>query len=125
MEHKSNSFRLRWLDLRKKWQSRRMEAIRANSKLDNQINILSMSGRVLPVFAIIGASILYLVDINTYLEIFFMCIALMFLAISITWWWWVMYTIRDIHKNINTSVEQFENIRTEIIKLREDIKKVK
>jgi hypothetical protein len=49
----------------------------------------------------------------------------MFLAISITWWWWVMYTIRDIHKNINTSVEQFENIRTEIIKLREDIKKVK
>ena len=84
-----------------------------------------MSGRVLPVFAIIGASILYLVDINTYLELFFMCIALMFLAISITWWWWVMYTIRDIHKNINTSVEQFENIRTEIIKLREDIKKVK
>jgi hypothetical protein len=102
-----------------------MEAFRTNSKLENQVNIWSMSARVLPVLSILMAAILYLVDVNTYTKMFFMGVAGMFLAVSITWWWWVMYAIRDIHKNINISIQEFTNIREDIKNLREDIKKVK
>jgi ABC-type bacteriocin/lantibiotic exporter with double-glycine peptidase domain len=84
-----------------------------------------MSARVLPVLSILVAAILYLVDINTYTQMFFMSVVIMFLAVSITWWWWVMYAIRDIHKNINISIQEFTNIREDIKNLREDIKKVK
>ena len=102
-----------------------METFRTNSKLENQVNIWSMSARVLPVLTILVAAILYLVDVNTYTQMFFMCVAIMFLAVSITWWWWVMYAIKDIHKNINISISQFDNIRKDINQLRKDIKKVK
>jgi hypothetical protein len=125
MEHKPNTYWLRWMDLREKWQSWRMETFRTNSKLDNQINIWSMSARVLPVLAILMAAILYLVDVNTYTQMFFIGVAIMFLAVSITWWWWVMYAIKDIHKNINISISQFDNIRKDINQLRKDIKKAK
>ena len=54
-----------------------------------------------------------------------MGVAFMFLAVSITWWWWVMYAIKDIHKNINISISQFDNIRKDINQLHKDIKKVK
>ena len=125
MEHKPNTYWLRWMDLREKWQSWRMETFRTNSKLDNQINIWSMSARVLPVLAILMAAIFYFVDVNTYTQMFFMGVAIMFLAVSITWWWWVMYAIKDIHKNINISISQFDNIRKDINQLRKDIKKAK
>lgn len=125
MERQPSTHRTRWMDLYKKWYSRRMEAFRTNSKLENQVNIWSMSARVLPVLTILVAAILYLVDVNTYTQMFFMCVAIMFLAVSITWWWWVMYAIKDIHKNINISISQFDNIRKDINQLRKDIKKVK
>lgn len=102
-----------------------MEAFRSDSKLSNQINIWSMSARVLPVLALLSAAILYLTDIENYLEIFFTFIAISFLAVSITWWWWVMFAVKNIQENITKSVNQFENIREDIRKLRKDIYKVK
>jgi len=102
-----------------------MEAFRSNSKLGNQINIWSMSARVLPVLALLSAAILYLTDIENYLEIFFTFIAISFLAVSITWWWWVMFAVKNIQENITKSVDQFENIREDIRKLRKDIYKAK
>ena len=84
-----------------------------------------MSARVLPVLAIISAAILYLVDANSFLQMFFLGIAILFLAISITWWWWVMFAIKNIHTNIIVSTEKFESIRKDIAELRKEIKKVK
>lgn len=84
-----------------------------------------MSARVLPVLALLSAAILYLTDIENYLEIFFTFIAISFLAVSITWWWWVMFAVKNIQENITKSVNQFENIREDIRKLRKDIYKVK
>jgi hypothetical protein len=84
-----------------------------------------MSARVLPVLALLSAVILYLTDIENYLEIFFTFIAISFLAVSITWWWWVMFAVKNIHENIAKSVDQFENIRKDIRELRKDIYKAK
>lgn len=84
-----------------------------------------MSARVLPVLALLSAVILYLTDIENYLEIFFSFIAITFLAVSITWWWWVMFAVKTIHENITKSVDQFENIRKDIRELRKDIYKAK
>lgn len=84
-----------------------------------------MLARVLPIFAIFAAAILYLVEAETYLEIFFLGISLLFLVISISWWWWVMFAMKDIHNNIMISTEKFESIRKDIAELRKEIKRVK
>ena len=84
-----------------------------------------MLARVLPLFAIFSAAVLYLVEAENYLQWFFVGISLLFLAISITWWWWVMFAMKDIHNNIMISTKKFESIRKDIAELRKEIRRVK
>jgi predicted membrane metal-binding protein len=49
--------------------------------------------------------------------------ATVFFAVSTYWWWWAVFKILNIAEILNRTVENFESVKKELNKFKNDIKK--
>ena len=125
MEHKSNSFRLRWLDLRKKWKSRRVEALGSNPKLKKQIAMWEILAKALPASALFVILIFYYSDLSSPLSYLMSAIAIAFSITAVIWWWWIMKMVGMANDITQLTLSRFEEIKTELTDIRKEINKKK
>jgi|TARA_A200000113_G_C8841783_1_gene347165 hypothetical protein len=57
-------------------------------------------------------------EFYTKLSIILTCV---FFSITILWWWWTMASIRDVLTSIQTTLDKFTEISTEVKSIKEDL----
>lgn len=90
--------------------------------IDRQVQLWSWFGKVAPLTALTGLSLVIFFDFNSITEYFIGFLALSFAVVAFTWWWWVIYAVRDLNKLLTSTTERFERVIAEIKSLKKDFK---
>tara|TARA_B110000438_G_scaffold30499_1_gene29826 strand:- start:69333 stop:69641 length:309 start_codon:yes stop_codon:yes gene_type:complete len=81
-------------------------------------------GRVLPLTALLGILLGLHFELDTFVEMLQMSIAVIFGTIAFIWWWWVVDAIKNQNKFFNESYDRFSEMHQNLIDIKTDISRV-
>lgn len=81
-------------------------------------------GRVLPLTALLGILIGLHFELDSFVKLMQMAVALTFGAIAFIWWWWVVDAIKNQNKFFNESYDRFSDMHQNLIDIKTDISRV-
>lgn len=81
-------------------------------------------GRVLPLTALLGILLGLHFELDTFVEMLQMSIAVIFGTIAFIWWWWVVDAIRNQNKFFNESYDRFTEMQQNLKEIKTDISRV-
>ena len=104
-----------------------MEIIRKYFKLNikKQVGLWAWIGRVAPLSALLVLCLVVYYDIDTWLKTALVLIGIVFSITAFTWWWWVIYAVRDIFTMLTKANKKFEEVLFEIKKIKLETSKLK
>ena len=101
-----------------------MDITQALEKIGKQTKIWLWFGKISPVLFFISVISLYTVDHTTVPFVFYTGWTV-FILTSVVWWVWVIKTINEMVKLYETTFGLLDDIKDEIIDVREDLNIVK
>ena len=83
-----------------------------------QIRMWAWAAVILPITALAGLFFVWAVTPSNCLDYAFIAGATIMFGVAVSWWWWAIYTIRNL-------VKQWDVTREKVVEVSKDIKEIK
>jgi len=87
-------------------------------KTINQIRIWAWSAVILPITGLAALFFIWAFSSSDFLDYAFVAGSVIMFGIAVAWWWWAMYTIRNL-------IKQWDITKEKVIEVSKDIKEIK
>lgn len=91
-----------------------------SDRLDTTTTIWVWVGRIAPLTALLILGIAVTFDLATWVDYVVSFIAVSFAITAFTWWWWVIYAVRDIFKLLKDANKRFESVILELKEIKKE-----
>lgn len=95
-----------------------------SEKISKQIDLWDILARLVPTLFLVIISILYFLDLILIKTAFYIGIG-GFAITAVTWWFWVIVTIRYLIKTLNRASSNLRKVNQDVIELAKDIEDLK
>lgn len=92
-----------------------------HKKAIKEIKIWAWAATVLPMIAMAGIILTYLIGFSTWLQILIVTVSSVLFGIAVIWWWWALHTIAGITGILSNALGRFEKVEQEVVNLRTEI----
>ena len=92
-----------------------------HKKALKEIKLWAWAATVLPMIAIAGIILTYLIGFNSWLEILIVTVSSVLFGIAVIWGWWALHTIAGITGILANAFGRFEKVEQEVQSLRTEI----
>lgn len=92
-----------------------------NSTL-KQIRWWAWAAAVLPMITLAALFFIRYIGTDTYYGIALIIGAVGMFGTAVLWWWWAIYTIANITKNLTITIEKFDDVKTDIKEIKKDVR---
>lgn len=92
-----------------------------HKKALKEIKIWAWAATVLPMIAIAGIILTYLIGFSSWLQILIVTVSSVLFGIAVIWWWWALHTIAGITGILFNALGRFEKVEQEVVNLRTEI----
>lgn len=87
---------------------------------EKEVSLWRLLGLTLP-FVGMTAIIMCVLFANNYVVHVTVAIVMIWITVAVYWWWWALYKIARISKLMLTTGIRFEEVKKELIELRDDL----
>ena len=102
-----------------------MEKFRKYFSIKKSVGIWTWLGRVGPLTALMILCIVLVTDFTSWIQYLVSAIALLFAITAFTWWWWVLYAVKDIFTLLNSANKRFGEVLIELKSIKTEYLKKK
>ena len=102
------------------WTTQRQIIMIDEEKIEKQVERWDVFARVIPTVFLVACSGLIFTGIINFEQAFWIGLAL-FAVTAVTWWFWTIYTIRQLVKTLNRASKNLAEVRAEFKSVAQDI----
>jgi len=102
------------------WTTQRQIIMIDEEKIEKQVERWDVFARVIPTVFLVACSGLIFTGIIDFEQAFWIGLAL-FAVTAVTWWFWTIYTIRQLVKTLNRASKNLAEVRAEFKSVAQDI----
>jgi len=102
------------------WTTQRQIIMIDEEKIEKQVERWDVFARVIPTIFLVACSGLIFTGIIDFEQAFWIGLAL-FAVTAVTWWFWTIYTIRQLVKTLNRASKNLAEVRAEFKSVAQDI----
>jgi hypothetical protein len=102
------------------WTTQRQIIMIDEEKIEKQVERWDVFARVIPTVFLVACSGLIFTGIIDFEQAFWVGLGL-FAVTAVTWWFWTIYTIRQLVKTLNRASKNLAEVRAEFKSVAQDI----